>query len=79
MLKQGLTWSVILIFFINFILDEMIFSLLQVSRDREKWLKLLPSDSLPCVVYCTKLQCFQTSRVFEESSCQVVPSALQEF
>ena len=28
----------------------MIFSILQVSRDRERWLLL--SEILPCVVYC---------------------------
>jgi len=30
--------SLILIFFINFSFDKMIFGILQVSRDRERWL-----------------------------------------
>jgi len=41
----------------------MIFSLLQVSRDRERLLKLLLSDILPCLVYRTKGRCFETSEV----------------
>jgi len=53
-LKQGLAWSVILIFFINFSSDKMCFGILQVSRGRERLLKLLLSDIFPCVVYCAK-------------------------
>jgi len=50
MLKQD--WcgvTLILIFFINFSLDEMIFCLLQDSRDRERLLILLLTDVLPFV------------------------------
>ena len=63
MLIQGLAWSLILIFFINFCLDKIIFSLLHVSKDRERLLKLLLSDILPCAIYCTKAHCFETSEV----------------
>jgi len=54
MLKQGLAWSLILIFFEDFSLDEIL--LFQPSAsfwDRERFLKLLP-----WVVHCTKGHCF---------------------
>jgi len=41
----------------------MIFSLLQISRERERLLKLLLSDILPCGVYCTKGRWFEPSEV----------------
>jgi len=43
--------SLILIFFINFSFEYMIFGILQVSRDRER---LLLSDVLPCAAYFKK-------------------------
>jgi len=56
----------------------MIFSLLQVSIDRERLLKLLPFDISPCVAYCTKGHCFEISgvRYSRNSSCHAVPSYL---
>jgi len=50
----------ILIFFIHFGLDKMIFSILQVSRDRERLLKKHLSDILLRVV---SRHCFETSEV----------------
>jgi len=46
--------------FVNFDFDKTIFSILKVSRDRER---LLHSDILPCLVYCKEGRCLETTRV----------------